>query len=49
MKNSLNFVSTCLRVVDTRRYPLFDEVRKIVAKTVGAAPVIAQSLKKIED
>jgi hypothetical protein len=32
-----------------REYPLFDEVRKIVAKTVGAAPVIAQSLKKIED
>jgi len=31
-----------------REYPLFDEVRKIVAKTIGAAPVIAQSLKKIE-
>src|ERR1700691_3413398 len=28
-----------------REYPLFDEVRKIVAKTIGAAPVIAQSLK----
>jgi predicted nucleotidyltransferase len=31
-----------------REYPLFDEMRKIVAKTIGAAPVIAQSLKKIE-
>ena len=31
-----------------REYPLFDEVRKIVAKTIGAAPVIAQSLKRIE-
>jgi predicted nucleotidyltransferase len=31
-----------------RDYPLFDEVRSIVAKTVGAAPLIAQSLKKIE-
>jgi predicted nucleotidyltransferase len=31
-----------------REYPLFDEVGKIVAKTIGAAPVIAQSLKKIE-
>ena len=31
-----------------REYPLFDEVRKIVAKTIGAAPVIAQSLKKVE-
>jgi predicted nucleotidyltransferase len=30
-----------------REYPLFDEVRKIVAKTIGAAAVIAQSLKKI--
>jgi predicted nucleotidyltransferase len=29
-------------------YPLFDEVRKIVAKTIGAAPLIAQSLTKIE-
>src|ERR1700677_2165274 len=28
-----------------REYPLFDEVRKIVAKTIGAAPVIAQSLQ----
>src|ERR1700675_867648 len=32
-----------------REYPLFDEVRNIVAKTIGAAPVIAQSLKKIEE
>jgi len=31
-----------------REYPLFDEVRKIVAKTIGAAQLIAQSLKKIE-
>lgn len=29
-------------------YPLFDEVRKIVAKTIGAAPLITQSLKRIE-
>jgi len=31
-----------------REYPLFDEVRKIVAKTIGAAQLIAQSLKTIE-
>lgn len=31
-----------------REYPLFDEVRSIVAKTIGVAPLIAQSLKKIE-
>lgn len=31
-----------------REYPLFDEIRSIVAKTIGAVPVIAQSLKKIE-
>ena len=31
-----------------REYPLFDEVRKIVAKTIGAAPVITQSLQRIE-
>jgi predicted nucleotidyltransferase len=31
-----------------REYPLFDEVRRIVAKTIGAAPLIAQSLKRIE-
>ncbi len=30
-----------------REYPLFAEVRKIVAKTIGAAPMIAQSLKRI--
>src|SRR5437016_6375216 len=30
-----------------RKYPLFDEVRSIVAKTIGAVPVITQSLKKI--
>src|SRR5271167_2312639 len=31
-----------------REYPLFNEVRKIVAKTIGAAPLIAQSLRRIE-
>jgi predicted nucleotidyltransferase len=31
-----------------REYPLFNEVRNIVAKTIGAVPIIAQSLKKIE-
>jgi predicted nucleotidyltransferase len=31
-----------------REYPLFEEVRSIVAKTIGAVPLIAQSLKKIE-
>lgn len=31
-----------------RQYPLFDEVRGIVTKTVGAIPLIAQSLRKIE-
>ncbi len=31
-----------------RQYPLFHEVRKIVEKTVGAGPLIAQSLKQIE-
>ncbi|HKO05795.1 MAG TPA: nucleotidyltransferase domain-containing protein [Candidatus Acidoferrales bacterium] len=31
-----------------RAYPLFDEVRSIVAKTVGAIPLLAQSLKKVE-
>jgi predicted nucleotidyltransferase len=31
-----------------REYPLFGEVRKIVARTIGAAPLIAQSLKRIE-
>src|ERR1700686_2507791 len=30
-----------------REYLLFDEVRKIVAKTIGAAQLIAQSLKRI--
>jgi predicted nucleotidyltransferase len=30
-----------------RDYPLFAEVRGIVAKTVGAVPLIAQSFKKI--
>jgi predicted nucleotidyltransferase len=31
-----------------REYPLFDEVRRIVAKTIGAVPLISQSLKRIE-
>src|SRR5260370_7862707 len=31
-----------------REYPLFDEVRKIVTKTIGAAPLITQTLKRIE-
>jgi len=31
-----------------REYPLFAEVRGIVAKTIGAIPLITQSLKKIE-
>lgn len=29
-----------------RHYPLFNEVRSIVAKTIGAVPLIAESLKK---
>jgi predicted nucleotidyltransferase/predicted transcriptional regulator with HTH domain len=31
-----------------REYSLFAEVRSIVAKTIGAAPLIGQSLKRIE-
>jgi predicted nucleotidyltransferase len=31
-----------------REYPLFSEVRSIVAKTIGAVPLIAQSIKTIE-
>ena len=31
-----------------REYPLFSEVRSIVAKTIGAVPLLAQSLTKIE-
>ncbi|MEX0976635.1 MAG: nucleotidyltransferase domain-containing protein [Woeseia sp.] len=31
-----------------RKYPLFEEVRGIVMKTVGAAPLIGRSLKKID-
>jgi predicted nucleotidyltransferase len=31
-----------------QKYLLFDEVRSIVAKTIGAVPLIAQSLKEIE-
>jgi predicted nucleotidyltransferase len=30
-----------------RKYPLFSEVRNIVTKTIGAVPLITQSLKKI--
>src|SRR5258708_16872668 len=29
-------------------YPLYDEVRSIVSKTIGAVPLIVQSLKKLE-
>jgi len=31
-----------------REYPLFNEVRSIVAKTIGAVPLIAHSVKTIE-
>jgi predicted nucleotidyltransferase/predicted transcriptional regulator with HTH domain len=31
-----------------REYPLFHEVRSIVAKTIGAIPLIAQALKKVQ-
>ncbi len=31
-----------------REYPLFDEVHSIVAKTIGAGPLLAQFFKKIE-
>lgn len=31
-----------------RAYPLFNEVRGIVTKTIGAVPLIAESLKKME-
>ncbi len=31
-----------------REYALFDEVRSIVAKTIGAVPLLTQSFKKIE-
>jgi predicted nucleotidyltransferase/predicted transcriptional regulator with HTH domain len=31
-----------------RKYPLFNEVRSIIAKTIGAVPLLAESLKKIE-
>lgn len=31
-----------------RSYPLYQEVRSIVAKTIGAAPLIAESLKRID-
>jgi predicted nucleotidyltransferase len=31
-----------------REYPLFDEVRRIVGKTIGAVSLIRGSLKKIE-
>ena len=30
-----------------REYPLFSEVRSIVSKTIGAVPLIAQSVKAI--
>ncbi len=31
-----------------REYPLFDEVRRIVGKTIGAAAAIQESLRKLE-
>ena len=31
-----------------REYPLFNEVRSIVAKTVGAVPLLTDSLRKIQ-
>jgi predicted nucleotidyltransferase len=31
------------------KYPLFEEVRAIVSKTIGAAPLISESLKKINN
>jgi predicted nucleotidyltransferase len=31
-----------------RQYPLFNEVRSIIAKTIGAVPLLAESLNKIE-
>ena len=31
-----------------REYPLFGEVRNIVAKTIGAVPLIAQSFKRVQ-
>ncbi len=31
-----------------RQYLLFEELRGIVAKTIGAIPLIAQTLKKVE-
>ena len=30
-----------------REYPIFDEVRKIITKTIGAALLITQTLKRI--
>ncbi len=32
-----------------REYALFGEVRKIVAKTIGAAPLIAKSFKELRE
>jgi predicted nucleotidyltransferase/predicted transcriptional regulator with HTH domain len=32
----------------SREYPLFDEVRSILVKTFGAAPLIKQSLRELE-
>jgi predicted nucleotidyltransferase len=31
-----------------RDYPLFDELRGIISKTIGVVPLLAESLKKIE-
>jgi predicted nucleotidyltransferase len=31
-----------------RQYPLYSEVRRIVEKTIGAVPLLAQSLKEVQ-
>jgi predicted nucleotidyltransferase len=31
-----------------RKYPLYGEVRRIVEKTIGAAPLLTQALKKVQ-
>ena len=42
-------VSGCQKYFQlNQEYRLFDEVRSIIVKTIGAAPVIAQSLRNIE-
>ena len=31
-----------------RRYPLYNEVRRIVAKTIGATPLLAEAFKRVD-